>query len=129
MARIQKRQTRSGSPTYIVKWRTPDGRDRSKGGFRTRKAALAYATTAEATRLRGATFDPQAGNTTFRVAAQAWLASRHDLKPITFAEHRCALAHTNTVAGTARCLALMRVSVATRSMPLPANRFQHGSRR
>ena len=92
MARIQKRQTRSGSPTYIVKWRTPDGRDRSKGGFRTRKAALAYATTAEATRLRGATFDPQAGNTTFRVAAQAWLASRHDLKPTTFAEHRCALA-------------------------------------
>ena len=49
-------------------------------------------TTAEATRLRGATFDPKAGNTTFRVAAQAWLASRHDLKPTTLAEHVCALA-------------------------------------
>jgi integrase len=92
MARIQKRQTQSGATTYVVKWRTPDGHDRSKGGFRTRKAAQAYATTAEATRLRGATFDPQAGNTTFRAAAQAWLASRHDLKPTTLAEHRCALA-------------------------------------
>ena len=27
MARIQKRQTRSGTPTYVVKWRTPDVHD------------------------------------------------------------------------------------------------------
>ena len=79
MARIQKRQTRSGATTYVVKWRTPDGHDRSKGGFRTRKAANAYALSAEASRLRGATFDPKAGGIIFREAAQVWLAGRHDL--------------------------------------------------
>lgn len=92
MARIQKRQTKSGTNTYVVKWRTPDGHDRSKGGFTSKKAANNYATTAEATRLRGIDHDPRSGNTTFRTAAKQWLASRHDLKPTTRAEHRCALA-------------------------------------
>ena len=59
-------------------------------------------TTAEAASLRGATFDPKAANATFRVAAQAWLASRHDLKPTTRAEHACALAPVAHGAATAR---------------------------
>ena len=106
MARIQKRQTRSGAGTYVVKWRTPDGHDRSKGGFRTRKAAQAYATKVESARLRGSEFDPQSGNTTFREAAQAWLASRHDLKPTTLAEHRCALAPYQKRRGNGKVLGI-----------------------
>ena len=74
MARVQKRQTRSGTPTYVVKWRTPDGHDRSKGGFRTRKAALAYAADVEHARHRGSDHDPKAGNTLFR-RGRAGLAS------------------------------------------------------
>jgi hypothetical protein len=83
MARIQKRARKDGSPAYVVKWRTPDGKDRSKGGFTTAKAARAYATKAEGAKLRGQDYDPKAGGITFRVAAQDWLASRPDLKPTT----------------------------------------------
>ena len=96
MARIQKRQTKSGATSYVVKWRTPDGHDRSKGGFTTRKAAHAYATDIEHARLRGTEYNPKAGNATFREVAQAWLASRHDLKQTTLAGYRYALAPAQT---------------------------------
>jgi len=92
MARIQKRQTKSGATVYVVKWRTPDGADRTKGGFSTRNAANAYATKVEAGKLRGVEFDTKAGGITFREAAAAWLASRHDLTPTTLAGCRKALA-------------------------------------
>ncbi|GLB83501.1 site-specific integrase [Mycobacterium kiyosense] len=92
MASIQKRQTVSGATAYVVKWKTPDGKHRSRGGFRTRKAAQAYATDIEHALFRGNTFDPKAGNITFRVAAQAWLASRHDLKATTRNSYRYMLA-------------------------------------
>ena len=59
IARIQKQQTKSGATIYVVKWRTPDGADRTKGGFSTRKAANAYATKVEAGKLRGVEFDPR----------------------------------------------------------------------
>ncbi|GAB5897084.1 tyrosine-type recombinase/integrase [Mycolicibacterium mageritense] len=95
MARVQKRQTAKGATTYIVKWRTPDGHDRSKGGFTTKKAARAYAARAEEARTRGAAFDPAAGKLVFREAAQAWLASRHDLKETTRAAYADALAPTS----------------------------------
>ena len=92
MAYVQKRTLKGGAPAYIVKWKAADGKHKSRGGFRTRKAALAYAAEVEHSLNRGNTFDPQSGNTTFRVAAQAWLASRHDLKPTTLAGYRKALA-------------------------------------
>ena len=106
MARIQKRQTRSGASTYVVKWRTPDGHDRSKGGFTTRRAANAYATRAEGAKLRGSDYDPAAGGITFRVAAQAWLASRRDLKASTIASYRYALAPADEHRPPARKLSI-----------------------
>jgi len=75
-----------------VRWTTPDGRERTKGGFRTRKAAKAYATRAENGKLTGREYDPKAGGVTFREAAQEWLDSRHDLKPSTRDGYRYALA-------------------------------------
>jgi integrase len=92
MAYIQKRTLTNGTPAYIVKWKTADGKHRTKGGFRTRKAAQAYATEVEHAIQRGNTFDPKAGGVTFRQVAQAWLASRHDLKATTLAGYRKALA-------------------------------------
>jgi integrase len=92
MASIQKRQTRTGATVYIVKWRTPDGRHRSKGGFRTRKQATQYATEIQHAQARGNTFDPAEGQITFRAAAESWLNSRHDLKPTTRAGYAYALA-------------------------------------
>ena len=58
MARIQKRATKSGATTYVVKWRTPDGTERSKGGFRTRKAANAMPRRWRTPKLRGMTSTP-----------------------------------------------------------------------
>ena len=43
MAGIQKRVRASGTVTYVVRWYAPDGAERSKGGFRTRKDAKAQA--------------------------------------------------------------------------------------
>jgi Arm DNA-binding domain len=56
-----------------VRWYTPDGKERTKGGFRTRKAAQAYATKVEHNFLAGNDFNPAKGALTFRAAAQAWL--------------------------------------------------------
>jgi integrase len=106
LARIQKRQTKSGNPTYVVKWRTPDGKDRTKGGFRTRKAANAYATKVEDGKMRGVEFDPKAGGITFRKAAAEWVESRHDLKATTLAGHRYALAPASERRGDGKTLGI-----------------------
>jgi hypothetical protein len=69
-----------------VRWRTPDGNERTKGGFRTKKAAEGYAAIEVEPKLRrGLTFDPDAGKLLFRDAAQHWLVSREDLKVTTLA--------------------------------------------
>ncbi|NOQ62532.1 tyrosine-type recombinase/integrase [Mycolicibacterium fortuitum] len=96
MASVEKRQNSKGAATYIVKWRTPDGKHRTRGGFTTKKAARAYATKVEDARVRGVEFDPAAGKLLFREAAQTWLASRHDLKETTRAAYADALAPTCT---------------------------------
>jgi integrase len=94
VASIEKRARGDGTTTYIVKWREPNGRHRTKGGFPTKRAASAYATKVEDARLRGVAFDPQAGKVLFRDAAAKWLESRHDLKETTLAAYRDALAPT-----------------------------------
>lgn len=121
MARIQKRQTKSGATTYVVKWRTPDNRERSTGGFRTRKAANAYATKVEDAKPRGTTFDPNAGKLVFRDAAAAWLASRHDLKATTLSAYRDALAPTDeTTAKRHKPLADLRIDTVFGGYPINA---------
>ncbi|MET9203349.1 tyrosine-type recombinase/integrase [Gordonia sp. NPDC003585] len=93
MASVRKfTSSKDGRPYYKVKWRTPDGKHRTKGGFRTRKEADAYATTVEFNQRRGTTFDPRSGDVTFRTAASAWLDSRHDLKTTTRRGYEYALA-------------------------------------
>jgi integrase len=95
MAHVQKRTWQSGTTTYVVRWRTPDGAERTKGGFPTRKAAKDYVVTEVEPKLRrGLSFDPDAGKLLFRDAAQAWLTSRADLKATTLAAYREALAPT-----------------------------------
>lgn len=92
MARIQKYPLASGKVRYLVKWRTPDGRDRTKRGFATRKEANAYATKAEGSKLRGVEFDPKSGDMTFRAAARIWLESREGNARSNAGNHRSALA-------------------------------------
>jgi integrase len=92
MAFVQKRVRASGTTTYVVRWYAANGTERTKGGFRTRKSAAAYARKVEAEALAGNDFDPAKGAVTFRDAAQLWLASRADLKATTLAGHCYALA-------------------------------------
>ena len=83
MAHMQKRTTSNGQTRYVVKYRTPDGKGRSEGGFTNKKAAEDYATEVDFNQNRGTTFDAKAGGVTFRSVAGDWLASRMDLKPRT----------------------------------------------
>ncbi|CAN5672064.1 hypothetical protein BH09ACT7_BH09ACT7_37490 [soil metagenome] len=92
MAHVQKRVRADGQVTYVVKFRAPDGRQRSKGGFETKRKAEAYATKLQNGKLVGIEYDPKAGAITFREAAAVWLESRHDLKPRTLAGYREMLA-------------------------------------
>lgn len=87
MAHVQKRTTNTGQTRYAVKYRTPDGKGRSKGGFTNKKAADDYANDIDYNQRRGQTWDPKAGAVTFSSAAEEWLQGRHDLKPRTRAEY------------------------------------------
>lgn len=107
MAYVQKRELKSGAAAYVVKWKTPDGRQRSKGGFRTRRDARAFATKVEAELLVGGDHAPGSGKVLFRDAAAEWLKSREgDLKSTTLAEHRGALAPAATRRGDAKTLGI-----------------------
>lgn len=106
MANVRKLTRPDGSRLYQVRWRTPDGKHRTKGGFKTRKAADDYATEVEHAQQRGTTFDPKAGAMTFRVAAGEWLDSRHDLKPRTKAGYEYALRSAEKHRGDARELCI-----------------------
>ena len=92
MANVRKMTRPDGTRFYQVRWRTPDGKHRTKGGFPTKRAAEDYVNEVNYAQRRSTTFDPKAGAVTFREAAQDWLSSRHDLKRSTHAGYTYALA-------------------------------------
>lgn len=121
MASIEARTTAKGATTYIVKWREPNGKHRTKGGFTTKKAAEAYATKAAAATLAHATFDPSRGKALFRDVAQTWLQTRLDLKPTTRAAYAEALAPTtDATAKRHKKLAQLRIDAVFGGMPVNA---------
>ena len=125
MASTTKRTTAKGTTTYIVKWRTPDGKHRTKGGFTSKKAAEAYGTKAEAAKLAGTAFDPAAGKVLFRDVAAKWLAHRHDLKATTHAAYAEALAPTTeATAKRHKKLAQLRIDAVFGGYPVSAIKSQ-----
>jgi integrase len=106
MASIQKRVRASGTTTYVVRWYTPDGEQLTKGGFRTRKDAKAFATKADAAVVTGSDFNPARGKVLFRDAAARWLESRADLKSATHNNHAYALAPAATRRGDGKTLGI-----------------------
>ncbi len=121
MASVQKRVRNSGTTTYVVRWYAPDGTERTRGGFGSRKAAEAYAIKQDDAKLRGVTFDPNDGKVLFRDAALAWLASRPDLKETTRAAYRDALAPTgDTTAKRHKRLADLRIDAVFGGYPINA---------
>src|SRR5699024_2977112 len=65
---IERRQRKDGATTYRVRYRTPDGRFRSRA-FRRRGDAVAYEREMEAQKRRGDWVDPQRGRITL---AMVW---------------------------------------------------------
>jgi integrase len=82
MASIDRRRTRTGESRYEVRYRTPEGTERSKT-FTTRKKAETYAAIAEADKARGAWIDPRDASLTLAEVAQRWLASNPTKRPTT----------------------------------------------
>jgi integrase len=106
MARVQKRVTAKGATSYVAKWREPDGRDRSKGGFTTKKTASDYAKNAESAAAQGLVFDPANGKMLFRDAAAIWLESRKADTRNNAGNHRYALAPAATRRGDGKTLGI-----------------------
>ena len=78
MASIDK----TGTGTYRVRFRTPDGKSRSKS-FKRRVDAEAFASTVETSKLQGAYVDPRLGKTRFGDWADEFHATRVNLRPST----------------------------------------------
>lgn len=106
MAGIQKRVRASGTTTYVVRWYAPDGTERSKGGFRTRKDAKAFAAKVDTQALTGMDFDPGKGKMLFRDAAAIWLESRKADTRNNAENHRYALAPAATRRGDGKTLGI-----------------------
>jgi integrase len=106
MAGIQKRVRASGTVTYVVRWYAPDGTERTKGGFRTRKDAKAFAAKADTQTLTGMDFDPGKGKMLFRDAAAIWLESRKADTRNNAENHRYALAPATTRRGDGKALGI-----------------------
>jgi integrase len=106
MAGVQKRVRASGTTTYVVRWYAADGTERSKGGFRTRKDAKAFAAKADAETMTGMDFDPGKGKMLFRHAAAIWLESRKADTRNNAENHRYALAPAATRRGDGKTLGI-----------------------
>lgn len=81
MASIEKR-IRNGKTRYYVRFRTPEGQQRTKT-FDRKKDAADYLTSIEGTKLTGTFVDPARSRLTLSTWADQWLAGRVDLAPKT----------------------------------------------
>src|SRR3954463_13230312 len=122
MATVQKRVRHSSTTTYVVRWYAPDGKERTRGGFRTKKAAEDWAALeVEPKRRQGIAVDAHGGKVLFRDAAAAWLESRYDPKATTRAAYADALAPTPAIGTTAKQherLADLRIDAVFGGYPL-----------
>src|SRR5690242_14023530 len=107
---------------YIVKYREPNGKQRTKS-FPTKKPADAFDTKVKAALLVGETPDPKEGKRLFRDVAAVWLESRADLKSSTRAAYTDALAPTPAAGKTAKRhkrLADLRIDTVFGDYPINA---------
>jgi integrase len=88
MATIEKYETTTGTTRYRVRYRTPDRRQTTKRGFRTKRDAEAWANQLEVDKRRGAYVAPAAGRVPLGDYARVWIESKHKLKPSTRARYQ-----------------------------------------
>ncbi|MDR1387927.1 MAG: site-specific integrase [Propionibacteriaceae bacterium] len=82
MASVEKRPHADGRPRYLVRWRGPDGAQRSKT-FTRKIDADRHAVAVESSKLVGAYVDPRASGITVDQWADRWLAGKTNLAPST----------------------------------------------
>lgn len=91
MATIEKYETTAGATRYRVRYRTPDRRQTTKRGFRTKRDAEAWANQVEVDKRKGAYVAPAAGRVKLGEYATEWLESKHKLKPSTRSRYQVVL--------------------------------------
>ncbi|MFM7536310.1 MAG: hypothetical protein ACKO91_11055, partial [Acidimicrobiales bacterium] len=84
MASIVDKKLSDGSRAYLVRFRTPDGAQRSKQ-FKRKKDAEAYVNLIEVDRLRGTVIDPRLGRLTLNDWWAKWWPTVTDLRRTTYA--------------------------------------------
>ncbi len=104
--RIDEYKTAKGETRYRVRYRDASGRDRTKRGFKTLKAARAFKAARQNDLRLGVEYDPNAGRVLFRDVAAEWLDSRADLKVTTLAGHRAAFAPKENRRGDGKTLGI-----------------------
>lgn len=85
MAAVNAYETKQGK-RYRVQYRTPDGRLTNRRGFKTKRDALRFVHTMEASKLQGSYVNPADARRTVDVLGQAWLdRQKGHLKPSGYA--------------------------------------------
>jgi integrase len=85
MATIDKYQTSRFETRYRVRYRTPDHKQTTKRGFRTKRDAEAFAATIEVSKLRGEYVAPSKARITIAELGPAWMSrQRGHLKPAAY---------------------------------------------
>ena len=73
MATIERYQTKRGATLYAVRYRTPTHLPTYRRGFKTKRAALAWANEVEVRKLTGTYIQPSLGRITVAELAPVWL--------------------------------------------------------
>lgn len=88
MASIVSYETKTLGKRWMVRYRTPDGKQTMERGFKTKRDATQWMNSMEESKNKGAFVSSSAGRATFADIAERWLDSRIDLKPSTLANYR-----------------------------------------
>ena len=72
MATIERYQTSSGAMLYRVRYRTPEGRQTDKRGFRTKREAEIFTASVEVSKLRGEYVAPRNAKVTLGELGPGW---------------------------------------------------------
>lgn len=79
------RDTRTKSKLWRIQYRKPDGKTTTKGGFRTKREAEAFAATVEVSKLTGSYIAPSDARATVGTLGTEWLAAhKASVKPSTY---------------------------------------------
>jgi integrase len=113
VASIERKRTTKGENRYEVRYRAPDGRERSRT-FRNRRDAERFSVTVEADKSRGSWIDPRDSALTVEEVSSRWLESNPGKRASTLAADESQLrVHLLPVLGGRRIGSVTRNEVQT----------------